>query len=91
MFIKVVEQRPWDAPALANLRVLLLRRGAVDDAIVLLERSIDAKATPPAAFTHLGLAYERTGRIEDARRMFTEALRLNGEDAEAKKGMERLQ
>ncbi len=66
LFRKAIEQRPWDSEALTKLGVLLLKRGAVDEALTMLERAAMGRGPTAETFENLATAYERLGRLEDA-------------------------
>lgn len=55
----------------------LLRAGKADEAVAVLERAAQKIPTESRVFNCLGLAYHGTGRPEDARKAYRQALRIN--------------
>jgi tetratricopeptide (TPR) repeat protein len=60
-----------------NFGADLLKQGRVDEAIVELERAIEADPSYAAAYFNLGYAYERRDRIDDAITQYKKAIQLD--------------
>ena len=74
-FVAGLELRPADARMLTNLGAALDRLGLRDDALSVYQRVAFLDDAPAAAHHNLGALYAEEGRIEDAVRAFTEAVR----------------
>ena len=68
---------PHDARVNDTLGWIYYRKGVPDSAIRYLKASVEADATDPATFYHLGMAYDRWSERENARQALQHALDFN--------------
>jgi Flp pilus assembly protein TadD len=68
-----VQRKPEDAKAHFNLGSIYYVRGRIEEAVSELEQAIELAPTHGDANYMLGLAYEKLGRFDDARRVFRTA------------------
>jgi tetratricopeptide (TPR) repeat protein len=71
-----LEEDPRYVPALTDLGSLALRSGETDEAIALFEQAVEFDRYSRTAHYGLGLAYERSGQAELAKKEFAEAEKL---------------
>jgi tetratricopeptide (TPR) repeat protein len=72
------------------LGLALLREGSAEEAIPHLEAYVERRPDDARGYNNLGAALSRTGRGEEAREAFREALRLDPSHAGARLNLERL-
>ena len=77
-FAAALTQLPRFAPARVNLGNLELEAGAFDAAIAEYEAALRAEPDFPGAYRHLGIAFKRLGRTDEAVRALKRADRLEG-------------
>jgi hypothetical protein len=82
--------RPEDHTLQHRQAIEALRQGDVDQAVVLLERLLDAFPADARAWNNLGIAYKRQGRLLMAIRSVEKALALDPENADTKKNLAAL-
>ncbi len=91
---KAVEAAPGAAAFLDTLGWIHYLRDETDQALPLLEQARRAMPTNPTVRYHLGMAYLKAGRAEDARAELTEALNLSQsfpEAADARRALENIE
>jgi len=71
---RAVELAPYSAHTLDTYGVVLMRLGKLDEAVEVLNRSVDIKSMP-ANRLHLGEVYEKIGRKSDAIRQYRQGWR----------------
>jgi tetratricopeptide (TPR) repeat protein len=79
----LLAQDPDNPSALHQLSVLRLHRGALAEAVPLLERLIERHPNFPDAHNNLGVALQRLKRSADAARHFERAIELEPDRAQA--------
>ncbi|MCI0547812.1 MAG: tetratricopeptide repeat protein [Candidatus Rokubacteria bacterium] len=72
-----------ESAALARQAATAVERGALTEAAVLLERSLDLRPHEPETWTRLGVVLLRLGQQRDAERAFRRALALEPQHVEA--------
>lgn len=79
---KSIKERRGYAPAHLALGELLLTAGRVDEAISHLEQARELAPADSAVYSHLAIAYRRSGRADDEQRMLAILAKLNQEQAQ---------
>jgi choline-sulfatase len=82
-FEKALEIQPGFAMAHRDLGILLLQKGSYREAAIHLEQAADLGLAHPRLYNFLGIAYSRTGRYNDAIKVYTKALDKEPDFAEA--------
>ena len=86
-FARAAELEPDNAGILCSLGVALAAGGRGGEAVPVIQRAV--QLAPHDAATHLDAAsvFGTVGRFDDARRHFQEVIRLNGDVAAARRGL----
>lgn len=82
-FQKALEIQPGFAMAHRDLGIILLQKGRYSEAASHLEQAADLGLAHPRLYNFLGIAYSRTGRYQDAVKVYTKALNKEPGFAEA--------
>lgn len=61
--------------------ITVAQRGLWREATYRFERAIEIDPSYPAAYNNLAIAYEQSGRVEDARKAYEKALELDSKNA----------
>ena len=73
-FEKALEIQPGFAMAHRDLGIILLQKARYGEAAIHLEQAADLGLAHPRLYNFLGIAYSRTGRYQDAVKVYTKAL-----------------
>jgi choline-sulfatase len=82
-FQKALEIQPGFAMAHRDLGIILLQKGLYAEAATHLQQAADLGLAHPRLYNFLGIAYSRTGRYQDAVKVYTKALDQEPNFAEA--------
>jgi choline-sulfatase len=82
-FDKALDIQPGFAMAHRDLGLILLQKGRYKDAATHLEQAAVLGLAHPRLYNFLGIAYSRTGRYQDAVKVYTKALDKEPDFAEA--------
>jgi len=82
-FQKTLEIQPGFAMAHRDLGIILLQKGRFGEAAVHLEQAVTLGLAHARLYNFLGIAYSRTGRYQDAVKVYTKALDQEPNFAEA--------
>jgi arylsulfatase A-like enzyme/Tfp pilus assembly protein PilF len=82
-FQKALEIQPGFAMAHRDLGIILLQKGRFGEAAIHLEQAVALGLAHPRLLNFLGIAYSRTGRYQDAVKVYTKALDQEPNFAEA--------
>jgi tetratricopeptide (TPR) repeat protein len=82
-FQKALEIQPGFAMAHRDLGIILLQKGRFGEAAIHLEQAAALGLAHPRLLNFLGIAYSRTGRYQDAVKVYTKALDQEPNFAEA--------
>ncbi|XP_027093485.1 uncharacterized protein [Coffea arabica] len=74
----------------AELRLALSRRGQVDSAVEDLVESVKLKGDNARAYCLLGDSYKKKGMVEEAKKAYEDALKVQPTNSEAREELERL-
>jgi tetratricopeptide (TPR) repeat protein len=82
-FRMVLEQNPGATDALRGLAAIAVEREQFDEALECQAKLIDAGERSPELFYNTGLLLQKSGQVDDAIRLYREALAEKPEFAEA--------
>lgn len=74
---RLLARFPANVPSLLNLGIVLLARGAAEQALATFRRAVKAMPDNADAHNNLGTALERLGRFDEADAAYERALQLN--------------
>jgi len=91
MYLQVARLDPQNVRALFSAAFLLVQNGAYQEALVVLDQAHLSDPQSPLPHLYRAQVYQRMGDLEAAERELTDALALDPDSAEARKGLEVLQ
>lgn len=90
-FDRILKLEPQDALSSVNRGIVLMKMRRYLDAVSGIERGRSLGNNSDVAFYYLGLAHLNLGHYEEAKRYFTEALKLNPQCTKAQDGLQTLE
>ncbi len=90
-FDRILKLEPQDALSTVNRGIVLMKMRRYLDAVSGIERGRSLGNNSDTAFYYLGLAHLNLGHYQEAKRYFTEALKVNPQCTKAQDGLQTLE
>jgi tetratricopeptide (TPR) repeat protein len=87
---KCIKLKPDDYYAMSNLAVIMMNTGKPEDALRFAKQAVDTEPAYVNGRITYGAMLANTGHYDEAEKQFSEALRLEPNNATARSNLERL-
>ena len=91
LILKALKIAPNDGYYIDSLGWVYYQKGNYPKAVVELERALSLVIDDPVVMEHLGDAYEKAGRLEEALRQYHRALKKSKEEEQAQRVREKIE